>query len=86
MLIHEAYSLATYNKVSARYQEYRRKHHTSSHELAEIAKKIRPRLLVLYHRANPGGLGIPDSEEDLLREIRQHYDGAVVTGHDLDSF
>jgi ribonuclease BN (tRNA processing enzyme) len=42
VLIHEAYSMMTYNAVSAKYQEYRRKHHTSSREVAEIAKKARP--------------------------------------------
>jgi ribonuclease BN (tRNA processing enzyme) len=30
VLIHEAYSMMTYNAVSPAYQEYRRKHHTSS--------------------------------------------------------
>jgi ribonuclease BN (tRNA processing enzyme) len=86
VLIHEAYSMMTYNNVSPKYQEYRRKHHTSSVELADIAKKARPGLLVLYHRANPGGVGRPDPEEILLEEIRQAYGGKVVTGHDLDIF
>jgi ribonuclease BN (tRNA processing enzyme) len=86
VLIHEAYSMMTYNYVSPKYQEYRRKHHTSSRELAEIAKKARPGLLVLYHRANPGGVGRPNPEEALLEEIRQAYGGKVVTGHDLDIF
>ena len=39
VLIHEVYSMMTYNAVSPAYQEYRRKHHTSSSEVAEIAKK-----------------------------------------------
>jgi len=29
VLIHEAYSMMTYNEVAPEYQEYRRKHHTS---------------------------------------------------------
>jgi ribonuclease BN (tRNA processing enzyme) len=86
VLIHEAYSMMTYESVSPKYQEYRRKHHTSSRELAELAKKARPGLLILYHRANPGGVGRPDPEEVLLQEIKQAYDGKVVTGHDLDIF
>jgi ribonuclease BN (tRNA processing enzyme) len=86
VLIHEAYSMMTYNYVGPKYQEYRRKHHTSSRELAEIAKKARPGLLVLYHRANPGGVGRPNPEEALLEEIRQAYGGKVVIGHDLDIF
>ncbi len=86
VLIHEAYSMMTYNYIAPKYQEYRRKHHTSSHELAEIAKKAKPGLLILYHRANPGGVGRPNPEEALLEEVRQAYGGKVVTGHDLDIF
>lgn len=86
VLIHEAYSMVTYNNVPPKYQEYRRKHHTSSRELAEIANKARPGLLILYHRANPGAVGSPNPEEALLQEIRQAYGGRVVTGHDLDIF
>ena len=86
VLIHEAYSMMTYNEVSPIYQEYRRKHHTSSREVAEIAKKTRPGLLILYHRANPGGVGRPNPEQVLLEEVRQLYGGKVVIGHDLDVF
>ena len=86
VLIHEAYSMMTYNAVSPSYQEYRRKHHTSSREVAEIATKARPGLLILYHRANPGGVGRPNPEQALLEEVRQLYGGKVVIGHDLDVF
>jgi ribonuclease BN (tRNA processing enzyme) len=86
VLIHEAYSMMTYNAVSPSYQEYRRKHHTSSREVAEIATKARPGLLILYHRANPGGVGRPNPEQALLEEVRQRYGGKVVIGHDLDVF
>jgi ribonuclease BN (tRNA processing enzyme) len=86
VLIHEAYSMMTYNYVLPKYQEYRRKHHTSSLELAEIANQARPGLLILYHRANPGGIGRPNPEEAVLEEIRQTYGGKIVTGHDLDVF
>jgi ribonuclease BN (tRNA processing enzyme) len=86
VLIHEAYSMLTYNAVSPAYQNYRRKHHTSSREVAEIAKKARPGLLILYHRANPGGVGRPNPEQALLDEVRQLYGGKTVVGHDLDVF
>lgn len=65
---------------------YRRKHHTSSGEVAEIAKKAPPGLLILYHRANPGGVGQPNPEQVLLEEVRHVYGGRVVIGHDLDVF
>ena len=55
VLIHEAYSKATYHAVSPVAQEYRRRHHTSSVELARIANEAKPGLLVIYHRSNMGG-------------------------------
>ena len=62
------------------------KTYSSSREVAEIATKTRPGLLILYHRANPGGVGRPNPEQVLLEEVRQHYGGKVVIGHDLDVF
>ena len=55
VLIHEAYSQHTYDHVSRKWQHYRRKYHTSSKELAALARRVKPGLLALYHRANPGG-------------------------------
>jgi ribonuclease BN (tRNA processing enzyme) len=87
VLIHEAYSRATYDKVAPKWQRYRCENHTSSIELAELAKRVQPDLLILYHRVNIGGpMSSPDPEDTLLHEIRQLYDGKVVTGHDLDVF
>jgi ribonuclease BN (tRNA processing enzyme) len=87
VLIHEAYSQKTYERVSRKWQRYRRHHHTSSKELAALAAHVKPRLLVLYHRANAGGaMTLPDPETALLDEVRRLYDGRVVTAHDLDVF
>jgi ribonuclease BN (tRNA processing enzyme) len=87
ILIHEAYSMASYHKVSPRSQEFRRSHHTSSAELAEIANTVKPGLLVLYHRSNAGGAPASAEPDDVvIEEIRQAYKGKVVQGHDLDVF
>jgi len=87
VLIHEAYSMETYHRVSPLAQEYRRRHHTSSIELAAIANEVKPGLLVIYHRSNMGGAAVSvDSEDALLDEIRDIYKGRVVAGHDLDVF
>ena len=86
ILIHEAYSLVTHAKVPPAFQAYRRTHHTSSRELAELATRARPKLLILYHRENPGGYGMPNPEQAVLQEVKAGYSGAVVTGHDLDVF
>lgn len=87
VLIHEAYSQETYERVSRKWQRYRRKYHTSSKELAELATRVKPGLLVLYHRANAGGaMRLSDPEKALLDQVRRLYDGRVVTAHDLDVF
>jgi len=87
VLIHETYSQETFEKVSPRWQKYRRTHHTSSRELAALAARVKPGLLVLYHRGNAGGaMTASDPERTLLNEVRRLYDGRVVTAHDLDVF
>ena len=87
VLIHEAYAQQTYNEVAPQWQAYRRNNHTSSRELAELAARVQPELLILYHRVNVGApMAMPDPEEVVLEEIRQLYKGRVVTGHDLDIF
>ncbi|MGB7621175.1 MAG: MBL fold metallo-hydrolase [Terriglobia bacterium] len=93
VLIHEVYTQASFDKVSPEWKQYRLAYHTSSKELAEIATKAKPGLLILYHRANPGcdqahteECREAGSEEQLLREIRQGYKGKVVAGHDLEIY
>ena len=87
VLIHEAYSKKTYKKVSRKWQAYRRSYHTSSKELALLAARTKPELLIIYHRSNPGAaIGLPNPETDLLNEVRRAYKGNVVVGHDLDVF
>lgn len=82
VLIHEAYSMASYNRVTPEWQKFRRTHHTSSTELATIAKEVMPRLLVLYHCSNAGD--ITEDGDELLQEVRTLYRGDVITGRDLD--
>jgi ribonuclease BN (tRNA processing enzyme) len=87
ILVHEAYSMEGFRKVSPQWQEYRRRAHTSSVQLAEIANTVKPGLLVIYHRSNAGGGSTnSDSEDGLIDEIRQTYKGRVLAGHDLDVF
>jgi len=87
VLIHEAYSLASCEKITPAWREFRRTHHTSSRELAAIAEQVKPSLLILYHRSNAGGEeGDLRDEAELIKEIRQYYKGNVVIGRDLDVF
>jgi len=81
VLIHEVYSTAGFATRPPEWQKYHSRYHTSSRELAELATKARPGLLVLYHQLFWG-----TSEEDLLKEVRQEYRGRVVSAHDLDVY
>ena len=79
MLIHEAYALSSYSRLTPAWQEFRRTHHTSSLELAKIATEAKPGLLVLYHRSNAGGgEAHQDDEQELIGEIRRACSGHVV--------
>lgn len=81
VLIHEVYSTTGFATRPADWQKYHSRYHTSSRELAELAKRARPGLLILYHQLFWG-----TSEEDLLKEVQRNYSGKVVSGHDLDIY
>ena len=87
VLVHEVYSMADFRRDSPQFQEFRRRYHTSSLELAEIANAVQPGVLVLYHRGNrAGGPVTPQMDDILLAEIRETYAGEVVAARDLDVF
>ena len=81
VLIHEVYSQTGFATRPPEWQKYHSRYHTSSRELAELASKAKPGLLVLYHQLFWG-----TSEEDLLREVRSGFSGKVVSGRDLDVY
>ena len=51
VLIHEVNTLEALAKRDARFQAFAAKYHTSTEQLAELAGKAKPRLLVLYHHS-----------------------------------
>lgn len=79
LLIHEVYSSTGFARRQPLWQRYHAHMHTSAKQLAQIASKIRPGLLVLVHQLFWGV-----SDEVLIKEIRQDYDGRVVSARDLD--
>lgn len=81
VLIHEVYSEVGFSTRPPEWQRYHSQYHTSSRELAGLASKARPGLLVLYHQLFWG-----TSEDDLLKEVRAGYAGKVVSGRDLDVY
>ena len=86
VLIHEHYSLASFAQVDSQWQQYRLRHHTSTEQLANLATRARPRLLILYHRSNPGARGASAPEADVVTEMQRLYKGKWVSGRDLDIY
>jgi len=82
VLLHEVYSAVGLPTVPPERQRYHASAHTSTYELAEIAAKAKPKLLVLYHQLYLGGT----SDDDLVREVRSRYNGRVVSARDLDIY
>lgn len=81
ILVHEVYSKKGFDQHDEFWQRYHAANHTSTHELAELANKTRPSLIVLIHTLYWGA-----SEKDILDEVSQGYDGRVVVGADLMVF
>ena len=81
ILVHEVYSTAGFARRIPVWQNYHSSFHTSSSELAAIATRAKPSLLVLYHQLFWG-----TSNEDLLKEVQAEYAGKVVSGADLDVY
>ena len=81
VLIHEVYSMKGFKTRPMQWQKYHADAHTSSIQLARLAAKVKPKLLILTHQLLWG-----TTPEELLEEIRQGYDGKVVFGNDLDIY
>ncbi len=81
ILLHEVYSQAGFETKSEDWKAYHRVHHTSTLELAEIARKTEPGKVVLYHILFWGS-----TEKEMMDEIHSLYKGEVYVGHDLDIY
>jgi len=82
VLVHEVYDAERFLARPADWQRYHADAHTSTTELAALAARARPDLLVLYHQLFWGGSGA-----DLLRQVREAgYSGRTVSARDLDLF
>jgi len=82
VLVHEVYSDSGFSRLPPDWQRYHGYFHTSASELARLATRARPGLLVLYHTLTWGGV----PREHILEEIRRGYSGRVVLVSDLDVF
>lgn len=81
ILIHEVYSKKGYDTKDEFWKNYHAHHHTSTHELGNMASIMKPKLVVLYHI-----LFWDATPDDLRKEIAEKYNGKVVVGSDLAVF
>ncbi len=78
VLVHEVYSAVQFARQEPAWQRYHADAHTSTAELAALATRARPKLLLLYHQLYWGA-----TDADLLAEISRGYGGRVVSARDL---
>lgn len=79
VLIHEAETPAWLATRPPTFQQFAAKYHTTTTDLAALATKAKPRLLILYHY---NGL----TSEELFDEMLARYPGHFVIGRDLDVY
>jgi len=79
VLIHEAQTPAWLATRPETFRRFAAKYHTTTPELAQLALKAKPGLLILYHY---NGL----SAEELMNDMLARYPGHFVVGRDLDVF
>jgi ribonuclease Z len=81
VLVHEVYSADRFSQRPPEWQRYHADAHTSATDLAAIATRAAPRLLVLYHQLFWGA-----TDEELVSEVKRGYAGEVVSGKDLEVY
>lgn len=82
VLIHEVYSAERFAGRAPEWQSYHSRAHTSTTELAELATRAAPGMLVLHHILHWGA-----TPAEMIEEIREAgYEGPVVYGRDLDVY
>jgi ribonuclease BN (tRNA processing enzyme) len=79
VLIHEAHTPAWLATRPDTFQKFAAKYHTTTTQLADLARQAKPRLLILYHYS---GL----SSEELMSDMLTRYSGHFVVGRDLDVY
>ena len=78
LLLHEVYNPHGEELKEAHWKEYFGSFHTSPVELAEIARRARPKMLVIYHQVLEK---LPES--DLIEQFKREYSGNFVFAKDL---
>jgi len=96
VLVHDVQPMELYAKLPESIQSFVTKYHTTTEQLAALAAKAKPKLLVGYHTISwPPGMAtpkhLPDGEfhstpDVVERELKARYSGRFVVGRDLDVY
>ena len=78
ILVHEVFSSETFVNKTKDWQTYHKAHHTSSIDVGKIAKKLKPKKLVLSHILFWGA-----SNESLINDVRENFNGETIIAQDL---
>jgi len=81
ILVHEMFSQKGLDKREERWKRYHSTFHTSPSQLADIANRVQPKLLVLTHM-----LFFKESAETMMGEVKSLYRGPIAMANDLDVF
>jgi ribonuclease BN (tRNA processing enzyme) len=81
VLVHEVYSADRFPTRPPEWQRYHAQAHTSTTELAKVAAKAKPKLLLLYHQLYWGA-----TDDDLVTEVKRTYAGNVQSALDLEVY
>ena len=79
VLIHEAITPAWLATRPDTFQKFAAKYHSTTAQLAELARQAKPRLLILYHYSSL-------SPEELFDDMLSRYSGQFVIGRDLNVY
>lgn len=86
VLIHEAHTEAWLavrpeagGAPAGTFRRFSEKYHTTTEQLADLAREAKPRLLILYHYNSR-------TPEELHDEMLRRYSGHFVVGRDLDVY
>ncbi|SRR5258707_10224712 len=79
VLIHEVHTPAWLATRPETFRQFAAKYHTTTPQLADLARQAKPRLLILYHYSSL-------SPEELFDDMLAHYSGHFVIGRDLDVY
>lgn len=82
LLIHEVYSADRFLTRPPEWQRYHARAHTSTTELATLAGRAAPKMLLLYHQLFWG-----TTDEGLIHEMRRAgYTGRLASARDLEVY